>query len=499
MTVTASSPWAALLAPAVRWDPYEGYEPMRPKVDEWLALGVGGLVVHGGDQEAARVFIKDVRRRSRQPLLVGADLERGAGQIFGGATGVPPHGALAELGDVDAVRRAARLAAREARTLGVNWGFAPVCDLDLLAANPVVGSRSFGADPAKVSELVVEWIDACQAEGVLACAKHFPGHGRTAEDAQLSLPVVSASEDALRAHDMVPFRAAIDAGVASMMTANVAYPALDASGAPATLSREMLRWLLRQQLRFEGLIVSDALDARGLRAGREEGAVAVQALLAGCDILLHVEDVAGVARAIEQAVASRQLDRELLSASLRRRLKWAQWASPPNEYRKPSAADVAWGAQLSDRVIRLVQGETPTMRTPVEVVVVDDDLEEAGEPGSASRQPPSREPFFAALRAGGVQARAVDRPVPGGRGTLVVALFGDVRTGKGRVGYADASLAAVRDAVAAARESQREAVVVQFGHPRLDTGLDEDVPVLSAWGGDAAMQAAAARWLLARR
>ena len=210
-----------------------------------------------------RALTKELRQKSRVPLLIAADLERGAGQQFSGATGLPPLAAIASLGDADAVRRAARLTAREARTLGLNWDLAPVCDLDIVPENPIVGTRSLGSDSRKVAMLAQAWIQACQAEGVLACAKHFPGHGRTRTDSHAGLPVVDASRAELMEHDLAPFRAAIEAGVAGVMTAHVSYPALDASGAPATMSREMLQWLLRQQMRFDGLIVTDAMIMEG--------------------------------------------------------------------------------------------------------------------------------------------------------------------------------------------------------------------------------------------
>jgi len=275
---------AALLLPAIRWDANLGYAPERAAIEKALALGVGGFILFGGEQEHVRALTKELRQRSRVPLLIAADLERGAGQQFGGATGLPPLAAIASLGDADTVRRAARLTAREARTLGLNWDLAPVCDLDIVPENPIVGTRSLGSDSHRVAMLAQAWIQACQAEGVLACAKHFPGHGRTRTDSHSGLPVVDATRAELMEHDLAPFCAAIEVGVAGVMTAHVAYPALDASGAPATMSREMLQWLLRQQMRFEGLIVTDAMIMEGAIAEHGENEAAILALDAGCDL-----------------------------------------------------------------------------------------------------------------------------------------------------------------------------------------------------------------------
>jgi len=486
---------AQLLVPALRWDASRGFDAERPRIETSLALGVGGFILFGGTVEAVRALTKELQQKSRTPLLIGADMERGAGQQFETATGLPPLAAIAALGDVDAVRRAARHTAREARTMGVNWDYAPVCDLDIVPENPIVGTRSLGADPKLVGKLAAEWIDACQAEGVLACAKHFPGHGRTTADSHAELPVVRATARELQETDLVPFRAAIDAGVGSIMTAHVAYPALDPSGAPATLSREILQWLLRQQLKFDGLAVTDALIMEGVLAGKGEAEAAVQAIRAGCDLLLYPEDVAGVARALEQAMQHQTLDPERVLQAVRRRLKWAQWVSPPNDWRRPSLTDVAWGAQLCDRVIRIVRGTPRALAGRIDVVLVDDDV---GGPYPA----PSREPFLAGLRVGGREVRVLDdaTTAPGDtRGPMVVALFGDVRAWKGRVGYGEPAKAAVRRAVESARAAARDVTVVQFGHPRLAAELPEAETVVCAWGGEKCMQEAGARWLLRAR
>jgi beta-glucosidase len=253
------------------------------------------------------------------------------------------------------------------------------------------------------------------------------------------------------------------------------------------MSREILRWLLRQPLKFDRLIVTDALIMEGALMGHDEGTAAVRALAAGCDLLLYPRDLAGVARALERAVSEHELDAERVQRSVRRRLKWAGWASPPNEYRKPSAADVAWGAQLADRVVHVVRG-TPRVRSAVDVLVIDDDL---GGPFA----PPSREPLLDALREQRVSVRRVDAASGEAGRTLVIALFGEIRSWKGRAGYSEAA----REAVARVCATAPDALVLQFGHPRLASELPAECTIVSAWGGEAAMQAAAARWLARAR
>src|SRR5256885_11305718 len=209
-----------LFYPAIRWDATKGYEEARPAIDEALTLGVGGFILFGGPSEHVATLTEDLQYNSRIPVLIGADLERGAGQQFAGQTALPPLAAIASLEDVQAIRRSATVSAREARSLGINWIYAPDCDIDIEPDNPIIGTRSFGSDPDRVGEYAAAWIDACQAEGVLACAKHFPGHGRTTADSHKETPKVDETAETLRETDPVPFRRAIERGVASVMSAH---------------------------------------------------------------------------------------------------------------------------------------------------------------------------------------------------------------------------------------------------------------------------------------
>lgn len=479
---------AQLVIPAITWRAPGGFAHEQERIAEYLALGVGGFLLVGGEQEQVRALAKRLQRESRHPLLIASDLERGAGQQFIGATGLPPLAAIAALDDLEALRRAARLTAREARTMGVNWNLAPVSDLDLVSDNPVLGTRAINGDFARVSKLAAAWIEACQSEGVLACAKHFPGHGRTTDDSHLTMPVVRESLDVLKEQDLAPFRAAIAAGVASIMTAHVAFPALDPSGLPATLSREMLQWLLRQQLKYDNLVVADALIMRGVLEGRDETEAAVLAVQAGCDVLLQPDDVHAVVDALERAREDGRLDPATARLALRRRLKWAQWASPPNDWRRPSGADTAWGALLADRCVRVEHGPLPPLAQVTEVVIVDDDQ---FVPGAHA----SRNAVLDALRAAGLDARRTDTPTPVSHGPLVLAIFGDRLPHKNRAWLSDETQARVRDVLAEAGSARRDVVLCAFGDPRLVQALGLARPTVHAWSGDTVMQQAAARAL----
>lgn len=479
---------AQLMLPAIRWSDNGGFEGYRESIELGLRLGVGGFIFFGGTSEAVASMTAELRERSRIPLLIGADLERGAGQQFRGLTGLPPLAAIGSLRDSGDMRRAARLTAREARSVGVNWVYAPSCDLDVEPDNPIIGTRAISGDPQVAAELAAEWIDACQAEGVLACAKHFPGHGRTTTDSHAELPVVDASRETLEREDLLPFRAAVDAGVASVMTAHVVYPALDASGAAATLSQAILGSLLRERMGFEGLVVTDAMIMQGMLEGQDEREAAVRALAAGCDLLLYPTDIEGVARAVVRAVESGRLALESLARSAARRRRWAEWAAEVGTA-SVTADEREWAAELCRRVVHPLRGSVPSLGAAPHVAIVDDDL-------GGPYPPPSRQPFLDELKSAGVGPVVVDDVDATSQATLVIALFGDIRSWKGRPGYSGASRDRVQHLLHSARSSGRPAVVVQFSHPRLVSELGEVNPVLCAWGGEASMQRAAARWLL---
>ena len=487
-SIPTSTAVAQHVVPRLEWSEGRGFDASREVRERALELGVGGFVLSPAPQDDVRALTKELRTRAKHPLLIAATMERGAGQALGGATGLPPLAAIAALGDADAVRKAARLTAREARTLGVTWALAPVLDLDLNLENPIVGSRSFGSDPALVAKLGSAWIEACQQEGVLACAKHFPGHGRTATDSHLERPSVRVTRHELMERDLIPFRAAIKAGVASVMTAHVAFPSLDPAGPPATLSMAIVRVLLRERLGFDGLVVTDSLDMRGLTATVSEVDAAVAALFAGCDLVLMPTDLDATVAALNEAIVAGTLDGELLLRSQRRRLKWAQWAAPPSDWRKASTFDVATGNDLSEKVITVARGEIAPLAGSLELLVVDDD--------TGNRKAPQRDTLATALRSSGFVVRD---PGPLAAGAIrLIAIFGDVLGGKGRLGYAQCTIDAVNAGIDEAAAEGRRAVVVQFGHPRL-AGAIRGETLVTAWSGERAMQEAAARWLAKRR
>jgi beta-glucosidase len=465
-----------LILPALRAAADGGFGHEAARIADALDLGVGGFIVFGGTVESVRRLTADLFRRAGRPMLIAADLERGAGQQVAGLTEFPPPLALASLEDAAVVRWAGAVTAQEARAVGINWVFAPVGDLDVLADNPIVQTRAFGGDPNRVASLVRTWIEGCQDAGALACAKHFPGHGRTTVDSHIALPVVSDSAETLRDSDLLPFSIAVECGVASMMTAHVAYPALDASGLPATISGPIMAEL-RERLGFDGLVVTDALIMDGALVGRRESDAAVEAVQAGVDLLLYPNDARRVRDALEQALASGALAPARLAEALRRydrALVLATSATPPVTRGPFESADALADALLAQGMLR---GGAPTLRGPLDLVVVDDDL---GGP-----YPPGPSDWVH-------QVLGENRIGRYDGGSRVVLAFAEPRAWKGRSGFGAASRDALANAVPGAD------LIVLLGHPRLLPELPTDAPVLLAWHRQRLMQEAVGRWLVRR-
>ncbi|MEV7562887.1 glycoside hydrolase family 3 N-terminal domain-containing protein [Streptomyces sp. NPDC089795] len=259
---------------------------------------------------------------ARIPLLLSTDQEHGAvARIGKPATLLPGAMALGASGSTAHARRAAHIAGSELAAMGIRQDYAPVADVNVNPANPVIGVRSFGSDPRAVAELVAAQVRGYQGAGVAATAKHFPGHGDTETDSHVGLPVMRHTRAAWEELDEPPFRAAVEAGVDAIMTAHIVFPALDPSGDPATLSRPIVTGLLRERLGFEGVVVTDALDMAGVRQKYGNDRVPVLALLAGCDQLLNAPDLALAQRSVRAAVESGELTEARIEESVLRILE----------------------------------------------------------------------------------------------------------------------------------------------------------------------------------
>lgn len=283
---------------------------------------LGGLILFNGAWPETRETLAALQRAARRPLLVMTDMERGLGQQVAGAT-VFPHamafGAL-ELEEAEAMtERFARASAREALACGVHVALAPVADVNRNPLNPIIATRAFGSEPERVARLAAAYVRGCRAEGLLSTAKHFPSHGNTAEDSHAVLPAVADSAPEIEREDLPPFRAAIEAGCELVMSAHIAYPALDPSGRAATLSAPILQDLLRGRLGFEGAAISDSLHMAGIQEeGKTEAELAVEQLRAGMDLLLDARDPEAVIEGLAEAVVRGDLEEARLDEALAR-------------------------------------------------------------------------------------------------------------------------------------------------------------------------------------
>ena len=274
---------------------YPRWELPNAELRRLLEQGVGGVILLGGSAEELRLRCEQLRRWAGQPLLLCADVEEGVGQRFEGASWLVPPLALGRLHGTEPGRaeqlaeRYGRCTGRQARLLGLNWVLGPVCDVNNNPANPVINVRAWGDTVPAAAALAAAFVRGCQAEGVLACAKHFPGHGDTSTDSHLALPLIPHGRQRLEAVELPPFQAAIAAGVASVMTAHLQLPALDADY-PATLSEPVLTGLLRRQLGFTGLVVTDALVMKAISAAYGPADAAELAFQAGADLILMPAD-----------------------------------------------------------------------------------------------------------------------------------------------------------------------------------------------------------------
>jgi beta-N-acetylhexosaminidase len=295
-------------------------DPGSAMVRRWIdTLHVGGVIVSVGSPVDIAAKLNQLQKRSRLPLLVASDLEEGTARRFVGGTPFPTNMGVAAGGREADAFAMGRVTAEEGRAVGIHLAFAPVADVNSNPANPIINVRSFGEDPLSVAALVVAEVRGLQQHGMLATVKHFPGHGDTEIDSHLALPTVQADWARLDSLELVPFRAAIKAGVAAVMSAHIAVPTLENGGTrPSTLEPTILTGILRDSLRFRGLAVTDALDMGAVWGTYGATEAPVLALLAGADLLLQPTSPDATIDAIVAAVRDGRLTQQRLNQSVRR-------------------------------------------------------------------------------------------------------------------------------------------------------------------------------------
>ena len=351
------------------------YREFRSQV---VDLKVGGMIilnrvrdgaVQRAEPHAAASFINRMQRLSKIPLIIGADFEHGASMRFLHTTPFPYMMAFGAANDLELTRALGAATAREARTIGIHWIFAPDADVNNNPDNPIINIRSFGENPHAVASHVQAFIEGAHSDPanfVLVTAKHFPGHGDTDTDSHMNLPRIGASRERLEQLELVPFRAAIEAGVDAVMTAHLAVPALEPEEKPATVSKAVLTGVLREELGFTGLICTDALDMQAVTKMFGPGETAVRALEAGVDLLVLPGDAKEAVRAVVAAVKEGRLTKEridqsvlkILTAKARLGLQkkhFTDLETVPDSLATPEDEDLA--AKVAEKAVTLVRNE----------------------------------------------------------------------------------------------------------------------------------------------
>jgi len=328
---------AQMVWPTVLGDYTPGDSPQWRRMSEYIQKEkVGGFTISVGSPTELASKLNAMQRMSSIPLVFGADLEAGAGFRarggyflpnaidLGGAVVFPPEMAIGATGDTALAYEQGRLTALEGRALGIHIAYAPVLDVNNNAANPVINTRSYGEDPLMVGKLGASFIRGVQENGMIATGKHFPGHGDTGINSHLALPVVTVSRNRPDSVELVPFQRAVDGGVGAITSFHGAMPALDSSGVPGTLSQKVMTDLLRTELRFNGIIISDAMDMAGVL--NQYGAVEAvkRAVGAGVDILIQPLNVTQTIDAVVAGVREGKYTEARLDESVRRILRAKQ-------------------------------------------------------------------------------------------------------------------------------------------------------------------------------
>lgn len=497
-------------------------DPSYAELIKWVETDkVGGVAMSLGTPIEVAAKLNDLQGRARVPLIVGADLEPGLGRLeggvfshymleAGGATVLPSAMAIAATGREEDAYDAARIIALEGRAAGIHINFAPTVDVSNNPANPVINTRSFGENPQRVARLSAAFVRGTQDAGMLATAKHFPGHGDTDVDSHVGFPVISASRARLDSVELVPFKAAIRAGAALVMTGHFALPAIDDSSVPATLSPKILTTLLRDSLHFVGTTITDAMTMEGIGKGYTTEQSSVLAVKAGANILLKTRDPTRAIDGVVAAVERGEITRARIDSAARRVLALkAQSGLAGSRFVSLSALREIVGApehratavSIAQRAVTLIRDrdQLVPLRRDARVLVVQYAPETEIRAGRI---------LGATLRSGRAavgQTTILPRVTPAATGDLlasmgrvadssdIVVIAAYVRRVEGEGRFAiPQRIAMWMDSVA----QRRPVVVVALGNPYLIRQIPNADGYLVTYGVSDALERAAARVLL---
>ncbi len=494
---------------------------------------LGGIIFFGAPIYETTIIANRMQQNAKTPLLMSLDAETGIGMRFEDATNFPWAMAVAATGNPEFARRMGVVTGREAKAIGIRHVYAPVLDVNNNAANPVINVRSFSEDPDDVGRFGTAFAEGIQSQQVIATAKHFPGHGDTNVDSHRGLPIIELPKSRLDAVELVPFKKAIDAGIGSIMIAHIALPQIDGeeikplknylggdaeagseivsekATIPATLSAKVQQDILRKEMGFKGLIVSDAMSMSGLTLYFTQEEAGVRAFLAGTDILEKPENVDVMLRGLKAAVASGRIPMEKLDESVRRQIAWKHELGLFKDKMTPidqidrivSSSDVtALTDEIGTAAITLVRqnaGDLPVDRSKKVAVL---GISNGFDGGNVMNS------FAGSLRSGGLrftqaylQENSLQPQVDAARkavreaDVLVVGLYGRVRSGaKNSVGIPENGAAILKEALAA----NKTVIGISFGNPYILSSFPEMKNYLVAYGDMPSLQRASARAIL---
>jgi beta-glucosidase-like glycosyl hydrolase len=436
--------------------------------------GIAGFIVFGGELDEVKRYIKRLQEDARVPLIFASDLERGLGQQLRGGTLFPPAMALAHsCGNAKAggtglrlLRKSFAAVAGEAHYAGINTILAPVLDVNTNPKNPIIATRSFGEDVRTVSFFACEMIRTLQRHGIAACGKHFPGHGDTEIDSHIRLPSVRSSMRRLERKELRPFQNALDAGVKMIMLGHLNVPALDPSGIPVSLSEKAVAYL-RKKMKYEGILITDAMNMGGIGKYREEKA-SLMALRAGVDIILHPSDPEAVVRRLERAGIV--LDGGRLS-------RFRKGLLPiPGALRPDFERHAALSAILAKRAINVTGDFRLGGRTLL--ILVNDEAEEKGKTFAARMRKLIPGIGIAAVRRDS-ESRTMKVP---DNVSVIVAVFSDTKAWKG--GASDWLYRQLQDL------EEKACLFISFGSPYLLDSVS-GAKIFAYWDADEAQKAVA--------
>src|SRR5665213_1100626 len=441
------------------------------------------------------VLVNILQSHAKVPLLVGADFERGVGMRIDEGTSFPYEMAVAAAGRPEDAYTMGKITALEARAVGVPWIFSPVADVNSNPENPIINTRSFGEDPARVSEFVAAYVRGVEENGGLATAKHFPGHGDTSTDSHLDLPTVNSDRAHLDRVELAPFRAAIAAGAGSIMTAHLSVPALEPDpNVPATMSPKIMTDLLRGQMGFDGLVVTDALEMGAVTARYSPGEAAVRSILAGADLLLVPPVLDASLQAVREAVASGRIPMSRLDEAVTRVLrakaklglnksKLVDLDALQRNFDRPEYARAA--LDIADRGITLLRDDqhilpldaTKPTRALLVAVSGDSDPYPAGNLENEIRW---RLDSLTTIRMDTrfVRATTVKLPAPDTYDIAIAAVYVRVTDRKGSIGLPDDEASLVNRLLSAGKP----VIVAGFGSPYLAESFPTAKTYIASFG-----------------